>query len=199
MPGPGSHPTCSQSPSWVRRVFEHAWAPMQALNQQLACLPPALWHFLLQYPGGFAAIVPGESRYAPGLQTVRHQPLQNVAFVSVEDLARESERTLYIFGNLIDHHLGCGGESEGSWLSEGGGTTDNWRDAGARVASLYALGYAVDDKAESSLRGYFAQSLAIYCQDERRLNVADPQIHKWFRTTLWSESFWRMMENHGRE
>lgn len=188
----------SQSPPWVHRVYEHAWAPMQALNQQIDCLPPALWRFLLQFPGGFAVIVIGKSRYAPGPQIVAHQPRQNVAFVSIEDLARESERPLHVLGRLIDHHLGCGGKLDGTWLSEGGGTTDAWRDAGARIAGIYDLGYALDDIARSNIRAYFAQSLAIYCKDEQRLNVADPQIHKWFRNTLWSEAFWRQIERQGR-
>lgn len=172
---------------------------MQALSRQLDCLPPALWRFLLQYPGGYAVIVTGESRYAPGPQSVRHQPRENVALVSIEDLARESERPLHVFGRLIDHHLGCGGKLDGIWLSEGGGTTKELRDAGTRIASLYALGYAVDDVASSSVRAYFAQSLAIYCQEERRLNIADPQIHKWFNSTLWSEAFWRRTEQQEKE
>ncbi len=67
------------------------------------------------------------------------------------------------------------------------------------VASLFALGYAVDEIAASSVRAYFAQSLAIYCQDQQRLNIADPQIHKWFRSTLWSEAFWRRKERQEKE
>ena len=172
---------------------------MQALDRQLACLPPALWRFLLGCPGGYVVIVTGESRYAPGPDTIRHQPLQNVASVSIEDLAHGNERTLHVIGHLIDHHLGCRGESDGTWLSEGGGATAGWRTAGARVTSLYALGYAVDDIAGFSIRDYFAQSLAIYCQDRQRLNVADPQICKWFRSTLWSDSFWHIDEGQGRE
>ena len=65
-----------------------------------------------------------------------------------------------------------------------------WKEAGARLPGLFALGYGVDEVAQSSIREYFAQSLAFYCQDRRRLNVADPQIHKWFRSTLWDEAFW---------
>jgi hypothetical protein len=172
---------------------------MQALGRQLNCLPQGLWRFLLQIPSGFAIVTTGESRYAPGQHPVRHQPRRNVAFVSIEDLARKTEQPLFVFGHLIDHHLGCEGGLDGIWLSEGGGTSRVWRDAGARIAGLYSLGYAVDELAGSSVRAYFAQSLAVFCQDEQRLNVADPQIHKWFRSTLWSEAFWRTSERNGRE
>jgi hypothetical protein len=65
-----------------------------------------------------------------------------------------------------------------------------WREAGARLQRLFALGYGVDKVTRSNIRDYFAQSLALYCLDRQRLNVADPQICKWFRSTLWNQAFW---------
>jgi len=182
-----------QSPAWVRAVFDHAWAARQALAQHVQDLPSALWGFLLGCPGGLVAITTDESHYVPGPVTIRHQPLQNVAFVSVQDLGQQNERPLHVIGHLIDHHLGCGGDAEGPWLSEGGGVAAGWREAGARLPALFALGYGLDEVARSSVRDYFAQSLAFYCRDRQRLNVADPQIDKWFRTILWNEAFWRAM------
>lgn len=178
----------------VRGVFDHAWAPMEALAQQLHHLPFALWNHLLDHAGGFVAISVGESRYVPGPATIGRQQVQNVAFVSVEDLAQDNERPLHIIGHLVDHYLGCGGDPQGSWLSEGGGTTPNWQQAASRLPRLFALGYGVDKVALSNVRDYFAQSLAIYCRDRQRLNVADPQIHKWLHSTLWNEAFWRTMQ-----
>jgi len=180
----------SQSPSWVRGVFDHSWAPVQALAQQIDCLPSALWDHLLAHDLGFVAICNGDSQYKPGPTTLRHQQVQNVAFVSVVDLADDNERPLHVIGHLVDHHLGCGGDSEGRWLSEGGGPVAHWRQAGERLPRLFALGYAVDGIAQSDLRDYFAQSLALYCRDRQRLNTADPQICKWFRSTLWDQGFW---------
>ncbi len=179
-----------QSSPWVRSKFDHAWAPMQAFIRQARRLPPSLWSCLLCCNGGFVAITAAESRYATGVVILRHRPVQNVAFVSVRDLAEENERPLHVIGHLIDHYLGCGGEEEGPWLSQGGGLTTRWREAGARLPALFALGYAVDDVAGSGIRDYFAQSLAYYCLDRQRLNVADPQIEKWFRTNLWDRAFW---------
>lgn len=180
-----------QAPPWVRGVFDHAWAPVKALSQQVRQFPGAMWHTLLEYPGGYVAVCVGESRYVPGSAVVRNRRVQNVAFVSVVDLAAGNERPLHVIGHLLDHYLGCAGEANSAWLSEGGGLTPGWQEAGARLRRAFALGYGVDEIAQSNIRDYLAQSLACYCQERRRLNVADPQIYKWFRHTLFNESFWQ--------
>ncbi len=180
----------SQSPPWVRSVFAHAWAPMRALFRQLEYLPPELWSQLQKWESGYVVLCTHNSRYVPGPVSIRRQRLTNVAYVSIEDLAVANERTIHTLGHLVDHHLGCGGEAEGLWLSEGSGVSPRWQQAGQRLADLYALGYAVDPVAQANVRDYFAQSLAIYCLDRQRLNVADPAIDKWFRSTLWVEAFW---------
>jgi hypothetical protein len=182
------------APPWVRGFFDNAWAPMKALARQIRCLPPAVWDYLQSCDQGFAVVTAGKSRYLPGPATVRSRTWQNVAFVSVEDLALDNERPLHVIGHLLDHHLGCGGDLEGRWLSEGGGVTPCWQRAGSRLPRLFALGYGLDSIACSNVRDYFAQSLAFYCRDRQRLNVADPQIEKWFRNTLWSKVFWQTME-----
>jgi hypothetical protein len=117
--------------------------------------------------------------------------VENVAFVSVQDLSLNNERPLHVIGHLIDHHLGCGGDAQGPWLSEGGGGIPLWQEAGARLGSLFALGYGIDEVARSNVRDYLAQSLALYCRDRQRLSVADPQVTKWLRSTLWNDAFWR--------
>lgn len=181
----------SQSPPWVRGVFDHSWAPMRALAQQISLLPPHLWTWLQRWESGYAAVCTGRSEYVPGPAHIRRQSVVNVAYVSVEDLAADNERPLHVLAHLIDHHLGCGGDSQGQWLSSGGGTSNRWRWAGERLAELFALGHAVDTVAESSAQDYFAQSLALYGRDRQRLNVADPLIYKWFRSTLWNRAFWQ--------
>ena len=181
----------SQSPPWVRGVFDHGWAPMRALAKQLDLLPHHVWSHLLCWDGGYAAIRTGRSEYVPGPARIRHQRVANIAYVSIEDLAADNEQPLHVLGHLIDHHLGCGGDPERRWLTGGGGTSDHWRQAGQRLAELFALGHAVDPVAQSGIQDYFAQSLALFCRDRRRLNVADPLIDRWFRKTLWNKAFWR--------
>jgi hypothetical protein len=181
----------SQSPPWVRGVFDHAWAPMRAMNQQIRGLPPSLWDYLLSCEGGFVSVCTGDSRYVPGPATIGNRTVHNVAFVAVTDLAEDNEQPLHVLGHLIDHYLGCAGEIDGPWLSEGGGVSAEWQQAGQRLTGLFALGYGVDEIARSGPREYLAQSLALYCRERQRLNVADPQIDKWLRSTLWDVAFWR--------
>lgn len=185
-----------EAPPWVRGVFDHAWAPMQALGRQLEFLPVDLWDYLLgcSDPGGYLVIGAGESRYVPGPALIRQQQLLNVGWVAVEDLAADNEEPLTVVGHLIDHYLGCAGDAQGPWLSDpsGGGARPRWQEAGARLARLFALGYAADPRARSDVRDYFARSLALYCRDPQRLNVIDPQIDKWFRSTLWTKAFWQV-------
>ncbi|MGD8903978.1 MAG: hypothetical protein PVI67_10475 [Anaerolineae bacterium] len=172
-------------------MFRHSWAPMRALVEQLDCLPPHVWRKLLEWESGYVAICNGKTRYNPGPATIRQLHVTNVAFVSIEDLALANEGPLHVLGHLIDHHLGCAGRADGPWLSEGGGISPGWRQAGRRLQDLFALGYAVDPVAQASVRDYFAQSLALFCLDRQRLNVADPQIDKWLRTTIWNEVVWK--------
>ena len=186
-----------RSPAWVRSVFDHTWAPMAALTRQVRLLPRALWDYMLDCAGGAVYITVDESKYVPGPMTIRGQETLNVAKISVEDLGRENERVLHTIGYLIDHYLGCGGAADGAWLSEGGGVNPVWQQAGSRLPGLFELGYGVDEVARSDVRAYFCQSLAIYCQDRQRLNTADPQIAKWFRSTLWNDAFWQTNENQG--
>ncbi len=116
-----------------------------------------------------------------------------MAYVSVQDLALDNERPHHVIGHLIDHTLGGGG-IDAPWLSAGGGQELCWQQAGSRLARIFALGYGVDEVAQASVRDYFAQSLALYCRDRPRLNIADPQICKWFRSTLWDHGFWELAE-----
>lgn len=178
----------------VRGIFDQPWAPMRVFTQEVSCLPAGLFDYLLGCAGGFTLIGSGESCYVPGGATIGQQAVQNVAYVSVEDLADGNERPLHVLAHLIDHHLGCGGDPCGPWLSDGAGVVPRWQEAGARLPRLFELGYGLDEVALDNVRDYFAQSLACYCRDRRRLNVADPQIWKWLRTNLWNNGFWRMVE-----
>jgi len=175
----------------ARGEYAHEWAPVQLLGRRLACLPAGLWDALLRWESGYSVLIAGESRYEPGEFRLRARTLHGVALISLEDLSgRAPSRVLHVMAHLVDHHLGCSGEAEGIWLSEGGGVAPVWREAGQRLARLYELGYGLDDIARSGRRDYFAQSLAAYCRERRALHVADPQITQWFRTTLWSPRFW---------
>lgn len=179
-----------KSPPWVRGAFSHNWAPMAALAGQARLLPARLLTHLLANERGYVAILSGESRYVPGSADYWGRDLSSVACVAVEDLARGSEEPLHVVGHMIDHLLGCGGRLVEPWLTDGGGVSWKLREAGERLRNLFDLGYGIDEVARDNVRDYFAQSLALYCLNRKALNVADPQITKWFRSTLWSKPFW---------
>jgi hypothetical protein len=186
---PGS---LSRASPAVRSVFDNQWAPIARFGEAVGCLPVELFSFLLSNQGGYVAIWLGESCYCAGPAQLRGRGVDNVASISVEELAKDSSlEPLQVLGHLIDHYLGCAGEVDGPWLSQGGGVTPHWRSAGERIPGLFALGYGIDQVSRSSECGYFARSLAWYCRDRSALNRADPQIERWLRNTIWSPVFWR--------
>jgi hypothetical protein len=131
------------------------------------------------------------SHYEPGEQAFRRLRLRNVAFVRLSELAEGSLEAMVPLGHMLDHLLGSGGTVDGLWLSNGGGISPALRQVGGRVRELFPLGYGFDEAACCDARSYFARSLALYLHDRRALNVADPQIERLLRTTVFSGSFWR--------
>lgn len=209
MPGSVGHPSDPPLVEWLlararvvpgsldqvtgvaREAYAHEWAPVQLLGRWLECLPGGLWRTLLRWESGYAVLHAGESAYEPGEFDFRGRRLRGVALISLADCAgRAPNQVLHVIGHLVDHHLGCEGAAAGAWLSAGGGVAPAWRDAGQRLSRLFELGYGFDEVALSGVRDYFAQSLAGYCRERRALSAADPQIARWFRSTLWSRTFW---------
>lgn len=179
----------AQAPPWVRATYDHPWAPMQAMASQLKCFPDDLWDYLLSQPTGFI-VIGKDSRYEPASIQLGEKELCGVAHVAIQDLARNNKRPLHVLSHLIDHHLGCQGHHEGPWMTQGSVARHEWTQAAQRLDRLFALGYGIDPVARANPQDYFAQSLAWYCQDRQKLNTADPQICKWFRSTIWNPSFW---------
>ncbi len=175
----------------VRRRYSNMWEPVEDVATRLHSFPLGLVRFWLSQPGGHVVLTNLPSSYVGGELRLKHGPASNVACVGIADLAAGSPEALVPLGHLLDHLAGCGGAPEGQWLSEGGGISPDLVAVGMRVQKLFALGYGFDTAARRDERTYFARSLAMYLTDRRVLNVADPQIEKLFRTTLFSEGFWR--------
>ena len=179
------------SPQAAQRRFAAVWAPLEELVQRLRPVPPGLVRFWLERPSGHVVITHSPSRYQPGSQLLKRHVLDNVAFVSVADLAREGLEALVPVGHLLDHLLGNGGDAGGPWLSEGGGCTDGLRAVGGRVAELFPLGHALDAAAGASPRAYWARSVAQYLSNRNALNLADPLMERLLRSTVFAGAFWR--------
>jgi hypothetical protein len=179
------------SPTSTQTRFRHIWASLDELLSRLRPLPIGLVRFWMDQPGGHIIITHLPSYYEPGEQAFRRQRLRNVAFVRLSDLAEGSLEALVPLGHLLDHLLGSGGTAGGLWLSEGGGICPGLREVGRRVRELFPLGYGFDEAACRDARSYLARSVSLYLHDRRALNIADPQIERLLRTTLFSGVFWR--------
>ncbi len=175
----------------ARRRYPQLWAPLQDLAGRLRSLPDGLVRFWLRQPGGHVVVTHLASHYEPGQGYLKNRAFHNVAYVSASDLAEDPITALAPVGSLLDHLLGNAGMEEGAWLSEGGGVHDALREVALRVVELFPLGYGFDEAACADMRSYFARSLALYLQDRSRLNVADPLLERFFRTSLLSDAFWR--------
>jgi hypothetical protein len=175
----------------AQRRYPQLWAPLQHLVKRLRPLPGGLVRFWLKQSGGHVVVTHLASHYDPGETWLKDTALCNVAYVSASDLAEDPTEALAPVGSLLDHLLGSAGAEGGAWLSEGGGANETLRDLGLRVQELFPLGYGFDEAACADIRSYFARSFALYLQDRRRLNVADPLMERLFRASLLSEAFWR--------
>jgi len=175
----------------VQQRFPHVWAPLEALLGELQPFPEGLVRFWLEQTGGHVVITHLASYYDPGDWLLKDKLLHNMAYVGLSDLAESSLEALVPVGHLLDHLLGNGGQLEGRWLSEGGGADLALQQVGARVAELFLLGHGFDEAASRDSRSYFARSVALYLQDRRALNVADPLLARLLRSMLFSDRFWR--------
>jgi hypothetical protein len=175
----------------AQRRYPQLWAPLQDLVSWLRPLPDGLLRFWLKQPGGHVVVTHLTSHYEPGEGRLKNATLRNVAHVSASDLAEDPIKALVPIGSLLDHLLGSAGAEEGVWLSQGGGVHDALQELGLRVVELFPLGHGFDEAARADIRSYLARSVALYLQDRRRLNAADPLMERLLRASLLSDNFWR--------
>ncbi len=76
-------------------------------------------------------------------------------------------------------------------LSQGAGATPALRAAAARLADIFALGYAAAFLGRHEPPALFAQAIAAYQTNPLALSAADPHLTRWLRGTLLEEGFWR--------
>ncbi|MCC7354033.1 MAG: hypothetical protein IT330_09770 [Anaerolineae bacterium] len=184
-------------------AFPDVWgrAPgvlLRTLMQQVRPLPAALLRWWAAHPRGHVVIA-GEGRgYVPGPQTAGAYALDCVAWAAADALLAGEDSPLEAIAHLLDHLLGCDGEEEGDWLSAGGGISPRWREVGARLRELFALGYGPTAATRVNPHAYFAWGFVLGLRDPRALNVADPRLERLLRTTLLDNDFWRLAETPTR-
>jgi hypothetical protein len=178
------------APPAIRVHFESDWEPVVVFRRQLERFPVGLIQFWSLQERGHVIVGADVSRYVPGPQQSGTHELDGVAHVSLDDLVLANNQPLLAIGHLLDHLIGCLGAMEEAWLSDGGGITPRWREVGEALQELHALGYSESEAARADVHRYFAEGLAGFCRDRRRLNVADPLLERLLGRTVMSESFW---------
>jgi len=179
------------SPVGTQQRYRDVWHLLNDVAARLRALPVGLVRFWLNLTSGHVVLTHMLPRYERGEWSLGRSVLRNVACIRVSDLTQGSLDAWVPLGHLLDHLMGTGGSPDGPWLSDGGGINQALQAVGDRVAGLFPLGYGFDEAARQDVRGYFARSLALYLQDRRALNVADPHMEKLLRATVLSEAFWR--------
>lgn len=164
---------------------------LRALMQQIHPLPVVLLHWWAAHPRGHVVITTDARGYVPGPQIAGAYALDGVVWVAADTLLAGETDSLAAIAHLLDHLLGCNGEAEGAWLSAGGGITPAWRETGARLRDLFALGYGPTAETRADPRAYFAWGFVLSLREPRALNVADPRLERLLRTTLLDDDFWR--------
>lgn len=178
-------------PPGALQGFESQWEPVERWAAHLSRLPDGLLAYLAGHPRGYL-LVGDCTDYHPGALTIGVRTYHNLVRCDYRQLDTPFAGILAV-GYLLDHLLGCDGETEGAWLSDGGGTTPALREIGGRISRIFALGYAIDEEAAVDRHAYLARSLAWYVTDRRALNVADPQMERLLTHSLLSEPFWAHM------
>jgi hypothetical protein len=183
------------APAAVRRSYEHPFQPTELVLHELRAFPHGLLRLWWLCPRGHAVFTHRPSRYAPGPQPWRDGTLTSVAYVSIVDLCPQYSgadplaawRALL---ELIDHLLGGACDESRPRFSQGAGITPTLAEAARRFSVIAGLGYAAEPLGTSDASDYLVQTLWLYLQDPRRLNVLDPLAYKLYHDTLLAESFW---------
>jgi hypothetical protein len=165
---------------------------LRTLMQQVRPLPVMLLRWWAAHPRGHVVIAGDGRGYIPGPQTAGAYALDCVAWVAADALLSGDKSPLEAIAHLLDHLLGCNGEEEGDWLSEGGGISPRWCEVGTRLRELFALGYGPTAETRTDPRAYFAWGFVLSLRDPRALNVTDPRLERLLRTTLLKDDFWRL-------
>jgi len=174
---PASHP------------FDSQWAPVERWAEYLRRLPAGMIAFLAGHRHG-RLLVSHRTAYIPGAIEIAGQTCSHVCLCDIRQLDTPFAG-IWVAAQLLDHLLGCDGEPDGPWLSDGGGITPALQEVGRRVQELYALGYGMDEESRQNPRQYLARSLAWYVTDRRALNAADPAVERLLKHTLMDERFWK--------
>lgn len=183
----------TQAPASVRGSFNSPFEPAQRLAAGLERLPPSLLTWWAALP--HAHILIGDQRgYMPGRLPDDPHDRANVVQIALADLANAAGSLgdgWFWIAHLLDHHLGCLGQADGAWLSDGAGFSPRWQEVGRPIAALARLGYSPQPDAAANPHVYLAAGVALFIADRPTLNVQDPKLERLLATTMLHEGFCR--------
>ncbi len=181
----------ARSPGHVQERLASGWDGVMALAGLLAELPDTGLGWWAQQPRGHILLTAQAQEYAAGELLHGQETLEAVAQVPLPLLVTAPEAVLALALQPLDHLLGCRGQAGGPWLSDGGGITPRWRRVGEQVVRLFPLGYGLSPQAQMDPHAYLAQGMALALLDPRRLQTADPKLHRLLQGSLLNPGFWR--------
>ncbi len=170
--------------------FPSAWSAAMETARLLADLPEGAIHWWAEQPAGHLLLTADDDSYAATL-SMDGEELQGVALLPMAWLVGERARALAAALRPLDHLLGCGGGTDGRWLSEGGGINPRWQRVGEQIAQLFPLGYGATEASRQNPRVYLAEGLALALRDRQRLNTQDPKLERLLAASLLAAGFWR--------
>lgn len=174
----------------VQARFPSGWSAAIEMARLLDGLPEEAIGWWAEQPQGHLILTAAEDSYAATL-LVDDEELQGIAQLPMAWLLEKPARGLAAALRPLDHLLGCGGQADGCWLSDGGGISPRWQRVGKEIAALFSLGNGVTEASRQDSHTYLAEGLALALTDRRWLNTQDPKLERLLGTTLLADGFWR--------
>jgi hypothetical protein len=175
----------------VQQRLPSVWQAAVEIATLLRGLPEDAFLWWAEQPTGHILLTADESGYSVDALTHGGDTLRGVALIPLRQILDEPAQAAITALLPLDHLLGCGGETDRRWLSEGGGVHPRWARIGGQIADLFALGYGLSEESCRDPHLYLAEGLWMAIHDRRRLNTADPKLERLLKSSLLSAPFWR--------
>ncbi|MBX2998436.1 MAG: hypothetical protein KF893_07980 [Caldilineaceae bacterium] len=175
----------------VQERLPSSWRAAVEIVHHLGGLPEDAFLWWAEQPAGHILLTAGESGYSADPLEHAGNVLTGVASIPLRQILYEPEQATIRALLPLDHLLGCGGDVQDRWLSEGEGIHPRWARIGAQIADLFTLGYGLSEAGREDPHHYLAEGLWTAIHDRRRLNLADPKLDRLLRSSLLSPPFWR--------
>lgn len=175
----------------VQERLSSSWQAAIEIAHQLRGLPEDAFLWWAEQPAGHILLTADERGYSRAPLVHAGDTLCGVAFIPLRQILYERQQAAITAILPLDHLLGCGGEADGRWLSEGNSIHPRWARIGNQIAALFTLGYGLSEAACRDPHHYLAEGLWTSIHDRRRLNLADPKLDRLLRSSLLSSPFWQ--------